>query len=243
MRRIALAACMIFLTSFHGLLAQSIVFVSPSDKGLLTMSCAEGSLGSFEQLHYLAAAHYLAEHLCQQPQIDGAVGVWKGQAENSGMIDGCPNERARQLGALLAKYYHQEQALVFDRDPAGKTSLISFRATQPLGVIAIMMSQAEVSAATVVPHVQDNLVLIVATDATQRARSMALYASLHGRGLHEEPGTTELIGDNDRVKARGIFTAIVANAPADVRQLNSDMYSEQFNDLGLPVTPEATPAH
>ena len=97
MRRIALAAWMIFLTSFHGLLAQSIVFVSPSDKGLLTMSCAEGSLGSFEQLHYLAAAHYVAEHLCQQPQIDGAVGVWKGQAENSGMIDGCPNERARQL--------------------------------------------------------------------------------------------------------------------------------------------------
>jgi hypothetical protein len=243
MRRIALAACMIFLTSLHGLLAQSIVFVSPSDKGLSTMSCAEGSLDSFEQLHYLAAAHYLAEHLCQQAQIDGAVGVWKGHAENSGMIDGCSNERARQLGALLAKYYHQEQALVFDRHPAGKTSLISFRATQPLGVIAIMMAQAEVSAATVVPHVHDNLVLIVAADAAQRARSMALYASLHGRGLHEERGTMELIGDNDRAKARGIFTAIVANAPADVRQLNSDMYSEQFNDLGLPVTPEATPAH
>jgi hypothetical protein len=234
---------MIFLTSFHGLPAQSIVFVSPSDKGRLTMSCAEGSLDSFEQLHYLATAHYLAEHLCQQPQIDGAVGVWKGHAENSGMIDGCPNERARQLGALLAKYYHQEQALVFDRDPAGKTSLISFRATQPLGVISILMAQAEVSGATVVPHTQDNLVMIVAADPAQRARTMALYTSLHGRGLHEEPGTMELIGDNDRAKARRIFTAIVANAPADVRQLNSDMYSEQFNDLGLPPIPEALAAH
>ncbi len=169
MRRVVLAACMVFLTSFHGLLAQSVVFVSPSAKGLLTMSCAEGSLSSFEQLHYLAAAHYLAERLCQQPQIEGAVGVWKGQAENSGMIDGCPNERARALGALLAKYYHQEQALVFDRDPAGKTSLISFRATQALGVIAIMMAQAQVSGATVIPHGQDNLVLIVAADAAQRA--------------------------------------------------------------------------
>jgi hypothetical protein len=59
------------------------------------------------------------------------------------MIDGCPNERARQVGALLAKYYHQEQALVFDRDPAGKTSLISFRSTQPIGVIAVMMAQAQ----------------------------------------------------------------------------------------------------
>ena len=29
MRRIALAACMVFLTSFHGLLGQSIVFREP----------------------------------------------------------------------------------------------------------------------------------------------------------------------------------------------------------------------
>jgi hypothetical protein len=242
MRRLAAAACVVFLASLQGVLAQSVVFVSPSDKGLLTMSCAEGSLDSFEQLHYLAAAHYLAERLCRQPQIEGAVGVWKGQAENSGMIDGCPNERARQLGALLAKYYHQEQALVFDRDPTGKTSMISFRATQPIGMIDVMMAQAQVSAATVIPHTQDNLVMIVAGDAAQRARAMTLYASLHGHGLHEEPGTTELIGDHDRAKARAIFTTIVANAPADVRQLNSDMYSEQFNDLGLPVTPEATAA-
>jgi hypothetical protein len=238
MGRMAVAACVVFFTSIQGLLAQSVVFVSPSAKGLLTMSCAEGSLNSFEELHYLAAAHYLAERLCQQPQIEGAVGVWKGQAENSGMIDGCSNERARQLGALLAKYYHQEQALVFDRDPAGKTSMISFQATQALGVIAVMMAQAHVSAATVIPHAQDHLVLIVTTDAAQRARAMTLYASLHGHGLHEEMGTTELIGDNDRVKARTIFTTIVANAPADVRQLNSDMYSEQFNDLGIQVTPE-----
>jgi hypothetical protein len=243
MRRTALAACMVFLMPLHGLLAQSVVFVSPSDKGLLTMPCAEGSLNSFEQLHYLAAAHYLAERLCQQPQIEGAVGVWKGQAENSGMIDGCPNERARQLGALLAKYYHQERALVFDRDPAGKTSMISFRATQPLGIIAIMMAEAQVSGATVIPHTPDNMVMIVAGDAAQRARAMTLYTSLHGRGLHEESGTTELIGDNDRAKARTIFTTIVTSAPADVRQLNNDMYSEQFNNLGLPVTPEATGAH
>jgi hypothetical protein len=106
-----------------------------------------------------------------------------------------------------------------------------------------MMAQAQISAATVIPHGQENLVMVVAGDATQRARAMALYASLHGRGLHEETGTTELIGDNDRAKARAIFTTIVANASADVRQLNSDMYSEQFNDLGIPVTSETAAAH
>ena len=161
MRRIGLAACMVFLTSLQ-VLSQSVVFVSPSTSGLLTMPCTEGSLSSFEQTHYLAVAHYLAEHLCPQTQIEGAVGVWNGRAENSGMIDGCPNERARELSALLAKYYHQEKALVFDRNAEGKTSLISFRANQQLGLLSIMMAQAQVTGATVIPHAQDHLILIVA---------------------------------------------------------------------------------
>jgi hypothetical protein len=243
MSRIALTAWIVLMSWWHGLMAQSIVFVSPSTKGLLTMSCAEGSLGSFEQQHYLAAAHHLATALCAQPQIDSAVGVWKGQAENSGMIDGCPNDRARVLGALLAKYYHQEQALVFDRSADGKTSLVSFHASQPLGVIAIMMAQAKLSGATVIPHIHDNLILIVATDPDQHARCLTLYSLLHGADLHEEPGTTELIGDNDRVKARDIYIGILSHAPADVRQLDNEMYSEQFNDLGLEVTPEIVAAH
>ena len=237
-----LAAWIVVMSSFQGVFAQSIVFVSPSTKGPLTMSCAEGSLSSFEQLHYMAVSHYLASALCQQPRIDSAVGVWKGQAVNSGMIDGCSPERARQLGALLARYFHQEQALVFDRDATGKTSLLSFHVTQPLGVVAIMMAQAKVSGATVIPHVHDNLIMIVATDATEHDRTMSLYGMLHGSDLHEEAGNTELIGDGDRAKARDVFTMIVAHSPAEVRQLGSDMYSEQFNELGLQTGTEVTAA-
>ena len=237
MRKIALAACIVVLSSLQGLLAQSIVFVSPSTKGLVNMACAEGSLGSFEQEHYLAAAHYLTATLCPQAHIESAVGVWKDQAENSGMIDGCPNEQARELGALLARYYHQEQALIFDRNERGKASLVSFRATQPLGVIAIMMAQANVRNASVIPHNHENVIWIVAADAGQRAQSVALYSLLHGDNFHEELGTSELIGDNDRAKAREIYGAIVARAPAEVRALDNEMYSQQFNDLGLSTTP------
>ncbi len=213
--------------------AQSVVFVSPSTKGLLNMPCAEESLTSFEQLHYLAATHYLAEHLCQQPHIDGGVGLWKGQAENSGMIDGCPGDRARELGAMLARYYHQKAALVFDRDPAGKSWLLSFHAAQPLGVVSIMMAQAKIGGATVIPRDHDNLIFMVAADAAERARAMDLYTLLHGRDLHEEPGSTQLIGDDDRVKAREIYTGILAHATPEVRQLGDEMYSPQFEDLGL----------
>ena len=182
--------------------------------------------------------------LCaRKDEVDSIVGVWKGHAENSGMIDGCPLDRARELGALLARYYHQEQTLIFDRNAAGKTSLVSFHVTQPLGAIAVAMAQARVSGASVIPHIHDNLILIVSIDAVQRAHSMALYRMLHGHDLHEETGSTELIGDNDRARARDIFTAIVAQAPSDVRQLGSKMDSEQFNELGLPVSPEAASAH
>jgi hypothetical protein len=235
MGRAALTALVFASAALHGLLGQSksIVFVSPSTKGLLTMSCAAGSLDSFEELHYLAAAHYLAEHLCTQPRIDGGVGLWKGQAENSGMIDGCANDRARELGALLAKYYHQKAALVFDRNTSGKTSLVSFRATQALGVISVMMTRAKVSGATVIPHVHDSLIVIVAADAAQRGRARTLYSLLHGEGLREEPGSTELIGDDDLGKAREIYAGLLSHAPADVQQLDKEMYSEKFDDLGM----------
>jgi hypothetical protein len=233
MGRAAFTALVLTSAALHGLLAQSIVFVSPSTKGLLTMSCSAGSLNSFEELHYLAATHYLAEHLCSQPRIDGGVGLWKGQAENSGMIDGCSNDRARELGALLAKYYHQKAALVFDRNATGTTSMVSFRATQALGVISVMMTQAKVSGATVIPHLHDSLIVIVATDAGQRARARTLYSLLHGHGLREEPGSTELIGNHDRGKARDIYIGILSHAPAEVQQLDKEMYSEKFDDLGM----------
>src|ERR1700761_720709 len=232
-----LAVWIVALSSLHGLLAQSIVFVSPSTKGLLTMSCAEGSLSSFEQQHYLAAVRYLASSLCPQSHIDSAVGVWKGQAENSGMIDGCQNDPARELGVLLAKYYHQEQALVFERNERGKASLVSFHAGQPLGVIAIMMAQANVSGATVIPHSHDNVIWVVAADPAQREQAITLSSLLHGDSLREEPGTAELIGDNDHAKAREIYRAILARAPAEVRELESEMYSEQLKDLGLEPPP------
>jgi hypothetical protein len=236
MRKLAAAGLVFAITALYG---QSVVFVSPSTKGLLSMSCATDSLTSFEELHYLAAARYLAEQLCSKPVVDAGVGLWKGQAENSGMIDGCPNDKAREIGALLARYYHQKAALVFDRNSSGKTALISFRIAQPLGIISIMMAQAKVSEATVIPHPQDNEILLVATDAGQHERAMAFYALLHGHDLHEEPGNTELIGDSeDRAKAREIYAAIVEQSPPQVKQLGEEIYTERFNDLGLETPPQ-----
>jgi hypothetical protein len=225
---------MFALASFPALFAQSVVFVSPSTKGVMSMPCAGESLTSFEQVHYLAAANYLAEHLCAQHHIDGGVGLWKGQAENSGMIDGCPGDKARALGAMLGRYYHQKAALVFDRDAAGKSWLVSFHATQPLGVVSILMAQAKITGATVIPHDHDNVIFLVAGTAEDHSRSQDLYTLLHGQGLHEEQGTVELIGDSeDRIKARDIYDGILARSTPEVHELSEEMYTPQFEDLGM----------
>lgn len=232
MRRTAFLGWIFMMTHMPMLLAQSIVFSSPSTRGPQTMLCTEISLDSFEQLHYLATAQFLAEHMCQQTRIDGGVGIWKGRAQNSGMIDGCPNDKARDLGALLGRYYHQAEVLIFDRSSGGKSTLVSFRASQPLGVIAIEMEQANVTGATVIPNPNGNLVMVVATGAEHRARALNLYGLLKGRGLKEEVGNAELVGDQDRDKARGIYSDILSHAPTDVRQLIDEMYTQQFSDLG-----------
>jgi hypothetical protein len=232
MRRVAFAGWVSILW-LQPLLAQSVVFVSPSTEGQRTLTCSVDSLHSFEELHYLAIAHYLTDKLCPNAQIDGALGLWGGRAENSSRIDGCSHDRARVLGALLGKYFHQKAALVFDRGDGGNATLVSFRVTRPIGVISAAMTRARISGATVIPRAHDSLIVMVATDTAQRARAHRLSAALQGQDLREVAGTSELIGDRDRVKARDIYNALLANAPADVQQLDRAMYSEEFSDLGL----------
>jgi hypothetical protein len=122
---------------------------------------------------------------------------------------------------------------VFDRGDGGNATLVSFRVTRPIGIISAAMTRARISGATVIPRAHDSLIVMVATDTAQLARAHRLSAALQGQGLQEVAGTSELIGDRDRVKARDIYNALLANAPADVQQLDRAMYSEEFSDLGL----------
>jgi hypothetical protein len=225
----------LFLAGIAPLFGQSLVFVSPSTKGSMTMTCAAGSLTSFEELHFLAGVHFLAGRLCPQSKIDGSVGLWRGRAENSAMIDGCSNDMARDLGALVAKYYQQKAALIFSRSNGGHATLISFEVSQPMGVIAAAMAKAQVTGATVIPHQNGRRIVMVAQDAGQRANARTLFSLLHAHGWQNETGTSELIGNNDRGKARDIYNALLAEAPDTVRELGLSMYTEAFNGLGLDV--------
>ena len=215
-----------------------MVLVSPSTQGQQSIACSVHSLQSFEELHYLAAAHDLAERLCVHPHIEGAVGLWHGQAENSGMIDGCSAGGARELGALLGRYYHQKAALLFDRKVGGEARLVSFESTQPLSVIATTLTRDKASGATVIPRPHDSLILMVATDQQQLGRARRVSSQLGGHSLREETGTAELLGGEDRVKARAVYENLLAHSPADVQQLERAMYTQQFADLGIDAGPQ-----
>jgi hypothetical protein len=221
--------------SIAPLIGQSLVFVSPSTKGSMTMTCAADSLTSFEELHFLAGVHSLVERLCPQSKIEGSVGLWRGRAENSAMIDGCSNDMARDLGALLAKYYQQKAALIFNRSSNGNATLISFEVSHPMPVIAAAMAKTQVTGATVIPHQHGIRILMVAKDSGQRAKARRLFFLLHAHELQNETGTSELIGDNDRAKARDIYNSVLAEAPATVKELGESMYTEAFNGLGLDI--------
>lgn len=229
----AAARWLFLLALVPGLWAQSVVFVSPSTKGMVSLACAAGSLDSFEELHYLAAAHSLSEHLCPHARIEAVAGLWKGQAENSGMIDDCPELEARELGALLGRYYYQKAALVFARSATGQDRLVSFRVGAKLGLISQRMREVGVRGASVVPHEHDSLVIMVVTNKLERGRARKLCAVLRGKGWLEEPGTAELIGDEDRGKAQGVYDRLIEGSPAQVSKLEKEMYSEKFAGLGL----------
>ena len=169
--------------------------LAPAPRACSSMACAEVSLDSFEQLHYVAMARALAAGLCPQPRVESAVGVWHGQAENSGMIDGCPNDKARATGRPFGEILPPEAGAGFRPQP-GRKKLADEFSRQPAarhhwdhdGA-----SQSERSHRASPTH-HDDLVLIVAADAPEHANALALSSSLHGQGLQEESGIAEFIG-------------------------------------------------
>jgi len=70
--------------------------------------------------------HYLTSTLLLSAIAhESAVGGLEGQAENSGMIDGCQNEQAREIGALLRALSEggtitRSKRLFFERATSGE---------------------------------------------------------------------------------------------------------------------------
>src|SRR3954471_13428349 len=110
--------------------AQSYLFISPNVRDHMSAACAHDSLESFEEQNFLAVARLLAGKACKAPKISASEGLFEGQVENSGMVEGCTRDQAAYVGALLSRYYHQEFELVFTPDSNGPEHLLVLAASK-----------------------------------------------------------------------------------------------------------------
>ncbi|HEY6348891.1 MAG TPA: hypothetical protein VI636_05715 [Candidatus Angelobacter sp.] len=216
-------------------LAQSFLFVSPNTRDHLSDEDAAGSLNSFEQSNFLAVAKYLGKKVCGAPHIFSAEGIYDGAAENSSLLTGCKNSQAQYLGALLGRYAHQKQILVFDPSPLPESKerllMVEFTTDHPADTVK-HLRQYPISGATVLFQGQVIQVYIWAVDHAEDAAVHRLADAEHAT-LREIPGKGTMIGDElSRVVAQHAFDQrIAAYERAHHRSLSRLLGSKQLHDM------------
>jgi hypothetical protein len=224
--------------------AQSFLFVSPNTRGPMSDESALGSLDSFEQTNFVAAANYLGTRLCPKPQVANAEGMDRTGAENSILVTGCKSGEARYLGELLGRYAHQKWVLVFD--PASRSNerlfIITFAAAEPADTLK-EMRRFEIKAATVVPATQKDgkdrrvRVYLWVPDHSQEAAIHSFAMAVHG-AVEEIAGKGTMIGADSRISAQKIFDReIKAYERAHHRALSKLLWSGTLHDIGMSAAP------
>lgn len=216
-------------------LAQSFLFVSPNTRDHLSDEDAADSLNSFEQSNFLAVAKYLGKKVCGAPQIFSAEGIYEGAAENSSLITGCKNNQAQYLGALLGRYAHQRQILIFDPSPTGtrdeRLLIVEFTTDHPTDAVK-HLRQYSISGATVLFQGQVVRVYVRATDHAGDAAVHKLADAEHGT-IREIPGKGTMIGDDkSHIVAQHVFDQrIAAYERAHHPPLSRLLWSKQLHDM------------
>jgi len=214
--------------------AQSLLFVSPNTRDHLTDQDAADSMNSFEESNFLAVAKFLAEKICSTPHVFSAEGIYAGSAENSSLVTGCSAEKARYMGELLGRYAHQKWILVFDPSSAPESNerlfLVEF-SIEHLPDVIKHVRQYLMSGATVISRTQVSQIYIWTTDHSQEAAVHAFADAEHG-AIQEIHGKGTLIGDDDRMTARGIFDQrIAAYERAHKLSFSMLLWSKKLHDM------------
>jgi len=214
--------------------AQTFLFVSPNTRDYLSDEDAAGSLNSFEQSNFLAVAKYLGKKVCGAPHIFSAEGIYEGAAENSSLITGCKNSQAQYLGALLGRYAHQKQILIFDPAPTRRSDerllIIEFTTDHPADTVK-HLRQYPISGATVLLQGQVFRVYVWATDHAEDTAVHSLADGEHGT-IREIPGKGTMIGDKSRIVAQHAFDRrIAAYERVHHPPLSRLLWSKQLHDM------------
>ena len=259
-RRIAPAVLCFFLAGLCH--AQAFVFASPNTRTHLPDRVALASQDSFEQQNFLAVAQYLADRICPvlrvQAVAEAATGLDGPGAENSVMVFGCKSGQAEYMGELLARYGHQNWALIFvprKDDPASKSNqgkaIPSQDGPERLFVIALpgvgldqtmeqaltqtleQMRKQGLTEGTVVAQENRILVYVWVKDSSMDANIHAFVEANHGEA-QEIAGTGKLIGHQDRAHAQRILDKNISSYErAHGVAFSGLLWSRKLRDMGL----------
>lgn len=214
--------------------AQSFLFVSPNTRNQMTDEAALQSLDSFEETNFLAVAHFLAEKVCSQPEVQSAEGMDGVNTENSSLVTGCNSRTARYVGELLGRFAHQKWILVFDPVPGqpGRMIIVSFSSEHPSDTTKQLRSYG-IKAGTIV--VREKLVrLYVWAPDHQLDEALHSLANANHGDVQEISGKAEFIGDDSRAKARQIFDKQIRNYEHTHHvSLSKLLWSRRLHDMGI----------
>jgi len=219
--------------------AQSFLFVSPNTRDHMTDESALGSMDSFEQSNFLAAAKFLAAKICAKPNVQAAEGMDGANTENSSLITGCNTAHAQYLGELLGRYAHQKWILVFDPVSGSKGRLltVSFTTEHPADVPKLLRSFG-IKAGTIVAQDKQVRFFLWAPDQSLDPLVRLFAGNVQGT-IRETPGKATFIGNDSRAKARQIFDQRIHQFERahPKHSLSQSLWTKQLHDLGLTSTP------
>jgi hypothetical protein len=114
------------------------------------------------------------------------------------------SDSADYLASLLGRYAHQEFALSFVEDPAGRSTLWTLTTSLPATTVLPALRNAKLVPSTVIQGAGRTVIIFVDIRNTS-SNKVGLFASQLHSVASSIAGDATLIGDDDRAKAAAVF--------------------------------------
>lgn len=189
-------------------------FVSPNTRENLTLKESLRLLNSREELELIYAIRHLSSCLRLKSEVVKTIGSWTDGAEHSTMFRIYTDQlTARYADARLGRRERQKSVLYFQRNTAGRGRMYVLyprRRRNGLHLISRALDRSGVPFRTLVPRLRRPAIIYVVDLNHELEKQVGRAARRLGARLVVIKGMGEFIGDdNDREKARQIFTEII----------------------------------
>jgi hypothetical protein len=221
----------------------AVGFVSPNVRDSMTYSVAKESLSSFEETNFIAVADRVMCALAPRAQVRPVIGEVheKGKlglegAENSTLLRArITIDEMRYAVALLGRYAHQEYVIVFAPRPVTYGV-----ANPPARLVTLILAprtprprvEEALDAAAVLHRTLDgDSVIAFVPEGESEGPIRDAARRLHAN-LNVQTGVGELIGNDDRVQAAGIYERIIAEFESSHpgRKLSAKLWTAEWHD-------------